>query len=193
MGLTHLLALALGIGFFAFVLVSILLTASKQVEVSHQGRVTGWRFFGTALSFIPMAFIEEFFFRWVLIGQFQRIVGLIPAFLISIVAFVLAHRPNGRLGFLTVLNLSLVSVVLGFAFLRWGLWVVTAGHAGWNIAEWGMGYAVSGEKTRALFPSPLRRDVKGEPFGPEGHWTTSVVLLVMLAILINLHRPAGWL
>lgn len=183
------MAAALGIGFFAFVLVSGILTATRQVERRPLGtRLGGARFFGIALMFLPMALVEEALFRWLMIGQLQRIVGLIPAFLVSMGLFVLAHRPNGRLSFLAVLNLAVVGAVLGLTYLQWGLLVATAGHAGWNLAEWGLGYAVSGEKTRAVLPAPAYRIVKGEPFGPEGHWSATVVLLAVLFVLVDMHR-----
>lgn len=188
--LENALALALASGFFSFVAVSVILTLTRQVEIRPQERrLGGIKFIALALAFLPMALVEEFLFRWLLIGQLNRWIGIIPAFLLSIAAFVAAHRPNGRLRFLTVLNLAIVSAVLGFVYLRWGLWVVSAAHAGWNIAEWGMGYAVSGEKTRTLLPAPVHREVKGEPFGPEGHWSTTIVLLSVLFILVDLHRP----
>ncbi|MCY0899238.1 MAG: CPBP family intramembrane metalloprotease [Firmicutes bacterium] len=182
-------ALALGIGFFAFMLVSLILTTTHQVEQRPAAqRVGGARFWMTAFLFLPMAFVEEAIFRWFFIGELRWVIGLIPAFLLSMGLFILAHRPNERLRFMAVLNLAIVGAILGFVFLRWGIWVATAGHAGWNLAEWGMGYAVSGEKTRALLPAPIYRVVKGEPFGPEGHWSTTVVLLAMLFVLVDVHR-----
>ncbi len=184
-------AVALAAGFFAFVAVSLLLRWTGQVESQPiERRLTGPRFVFIALAFLPMALIEEFIFRWLLIGQLSRLTTLIPAFVISVVLFILAHRPNARLHYLTVLNLAAVSVLFGLVYLRWGLWTVTAAHAGWNLAEWGLGYAVSGPKTRALLPSPAHRDVKGEPFGPEGHWAATVVLLAVLAIFSA--TGVGW-
>lgn len=190
MPLDSLLALAMAAGFFAFVAVSILLNAFGLVTVTaREMRLGAARFFGTAVIFLPMALFEEFIFRWVMIGQLDRWLGLIPAFLLSVVSFAEVHRPNGRLGFVAVLNLAIVGVVLGFVFLNWGIWVAAAAHAGWNLAEWGLGYAVSGQKTRQLLPSPITREVKGEPFGPEGHWTASLILLIVLALLITTHTP----
>ncbi|MCY0878758.1 MAG: CPBP family intramembrane metalloprotease [Firmicutes bacterium] len=182
-------ALALGVGFFSFVAVSLILTLAGQVDQRPQSmRVGAARFWLTALLFFPMAFVEEALFRWFLLGELRWVIGVIPAFLLSMGLFILAHRPNERLRFMAVLNLAIVGAILGFVFLRWGLWVATAGHAGWNLAEWGMGYAVSGEKTRALLPAPRYRVVKGEPFGPEGHWSATVVLLAVLFALVDLHR-----
>jgi len=128
-------------------------------------------------------------FRWLVIGQLSHVVGLVPAFLVSVVAFTLAHRTNGRLTYGATLNLALVSVVLGFIYLRWGVYVAAAAHGGWNLAEWGMGYTVSGEKNRQLLPSPARREIKGEPYGPEAHWSATIVLLTVLVVLIDLYRP----
>lgn len=183
-------AAGFAVGFFAFVAVAMLLGRLKLIDYTpRETPLSFGRFFGTAFVFLPMALFEEFIFRWFLIGQLMRVIDLVPAFLISIAAFTAAHRPNGRLSFLSILNLAIVSVVLGFVFLRWGIWVAAAAHAGWNLAQWGMGYAVSGQQTRKILPSPSTREVRGEPFGPEGHWTTTVVLLVVLVILIASHHP----
>ncbi|PSR21640.1 MAG: CPBP family intramembrane metalloprotease [Sulfobacillus acidophilus] len=187
--LEHEVAVAFAAGFFSFIAVSLLLGWLHLVDhESVPSRLGAVRFFTTAFLFLPMALVEEFLFRWLAIGQLSRITGLIPAFLFSIVAFVVAHRPNGRLRFTTILNLAIVSVILGLVFLQWGLWVVAAAHAGWNLAEWGLGYAVSGQKTRAVLPSPARREVKDEPFGPEGHAVATVVLLLVLAVLLTTAR-----
>lgn len=188
--LANLLALAMAAGFFSFVAVSVLLTRLHYVvNKPREKPLAAGSFFVTAFVFLPMALFEEFIFRWILIGQLNRWIGIIPAFLVSIAAFAAVHRPNGRLSFVAVLNLAIVGAVLGFVFLHWGLWVASAAHAGWNLAEWGMGYAVSGQKTRQLLPSPSVREVKGEPFGPEAHWTATLVLLIVLALLIVTHRP----
>lgn len=188
MPLESLVALSLAGGFFSFVVVSVILTRLHLVTTLPPTRpLSPTRFIGVALAFLPMALLEEFLFRWVLIGQLDRWIGLVPAFLLSIVAFAAVHRPNGKLGFVAVLNLAIVGAILGVVYLHWGLWVVTAAHAGWNLAQWGLGYAVSGQKTRALLPSPIIREVKDEPFGPEGHWSATVVMLVALAILVASH------
>lgn len=191
MPLESLLALALAAGFFAFVLVSVLLTRLTLVTTTRRETPLSLpRFMGTAFVFLPMALFEEFLFRWVMIGQLDRWMGLAPAFLLSMAAFAAVHRPNGKLGFVAVLNLLIVGAIFGVVYLQWGLWVVTAAHAGWNLAQWGLGYAVSGQKTRQILPSPIFREVKGESFGPEGHWTTTLVMLASLALLLMTHHPS---
>ncbi len=190
MPIESIIALGLGAGFFSFVAVSLILTRVDAVTIHLRPQpLSPARFCGTAFVFLPMALFEEFIFRWVMIGQLERWLGIIPAFLLSMLAFVVVHRPNGRLSFVAVLNLAVVGAVLGFVFLHWGLWVATAAHAGWNVAEWGLGYAVSGEKTRQFLPAPITRTVRGEPFGPEGHWATTAVLLAVLVVLIVTHSP----
>ncbi|NMP23454.1 CPBP family intramembrane glutamic endopeptidase [Sulfobacillus harzensis] len=190
MRLENAMGLALAAGFFSFVAVAVILRQLGRVESVHQEeRLGGLAFLGIAVLLLAMAFVEEGLFRWLIIGQGSRFIGLVPAFLVSVVLFTIAHRPNGRLSFGAVLNLLVVSVILGFVFLRWGLWVAAAAHAGWNLAEWGLGFTVSGERNRKLLPSPRHREVKGEPYGPEGHWSASLVLMVVLVLLINFGRP----
>ncbi len=181
---------ALVTGAAAFFAVAALLGLGHQISVTESaGPMRLSRFVLTAAAFLPMALWEEFIFRWLLIGQLYKVIGIIPAFLIATASFVGVHRPNGRLGFIAVLNLAIVGVVLGLVFWRWGIWVAAGAHAGWNLAEWGLGFAVSGQKTRQLLPAPVVREVKGEPFGPEGHWAATLVLLAALAGLALLQMP----
>lgn len=189
MRIEHELALALAGGFFAFVLVSMILTMTRQVVREPTEKSLGaMRFMGLAILLLVYALIEELLFRWLLIGQLGRVIGVIPAFLISIIVFGLAHRANGKLNYGAYLNLGLVGVILGLVFLHWGVFVAAAAHAGWNLAEWGLGYTVSGEKNRRMLPSPAKREIRGEPYGPEAHWSATVVMLMVLLILVDIHR-----
>lgn len=180
------LGLGLVGGFFSFLVVAGMLSVGKRVErrpLEHPPLPLG-RFLGVAVLILVMAVLEEGVFRWFMIGQGSRWVGLVPAFLASMALFALAHRPNGPLHYGAVLNLLLVGMVLGWVYWWWGIWVAAAAHAGWNLAEWGLGYTVSGEKTRQYLPSPAVRVIPGEPFGPEAHWSTTVVLLLVAMALV---------
>lgn len=190
MRLENAMGLALAAGFFSFVAVAVIVRLTQQVEwVPQDKRIGGGAFLGIAALLLLMAFIEEGLFRWLVIGQGSRFLGLAGAFLLSVVLFTLIHRANGRMSFGAALNLLVVSVILGFVYLRWGLWVAAAGHAGWNLAEWGLGFNVSGPKNRQYLPAPAHREIKGEPYGPEAHWGASLVLLTVLLLLIDLGRP----
>lgn len=187
MKLENVMAVALAAGFFSFVAVSLILRLTRQVVViKPDKRMNGFGFLGIALVILPMAAIEELLFRWLAIGQLGRLIGLVPAFLVSMILFAFAHRGNGRMNFGAIFNLLVVSAVLGMVYLNWGVWVAAAAHAGWNLAEWGLGYNVSGEKNRRFLPAPIHREVKGEPFGPEAHWSASLVLLTVMLVLLDL-------
>ena len=136
------------------------------------------------LFILVMAIIEEGIFRWLILGQGHRIVGLGPAFVVSLVAFTWAHRQNGPLTFFTTINLLLVGLILGTIFWWWGFWAAVAAHFGWNATEWISGFTISGEKTRSLLPSPRQRKIEGYPYGPESHWSATLVMMVCLTILL---------
>lgn len=184
------MGLGLACGFASFLATAGILHLTGRVERQSPPKPLWFsRWVGIAVLLLVMAFAEEALFRWFLIGVGSRWIGFVPALLGSSVLFTLAHRPNGRLKYLTVMNLTLVGLILGTVFWWWGIWVATAAHFGWNLAEWGLGYTVSGEKVRQVLPSPTIRMIQGEPFGPEGHWATSVVLYLVVLVMLrfNLH------
>lgn len=172
-------------GFGAFLLVSAILFLVRQVErqpISQPMRFS--RFIVTVFLLMIFATIEEWIFRWLFLGQGSHLIGLIPAFVLSMGLFLIAHRPNGKLNYGASLNLLLVGLVLGLVFWRWGIWVAAAAHFGWNLAEWGLGFAVSGEKTRQHLPSPAVRVVVNEPYGPEAHWAATIVLSLTATLIL---------
>lgn len=179
---------------FAFLVVWAILRRSETIAVSHSEssppRGPWWRL---AVLLLIMAVIEEGVFRWLIIGQGQHIIGLGPAFILSLVLFAVAHRQNGPLTFFTTINLVLVGLILGVIFLWWGIWAAVAAHFGWNFAEWITGFTISGEKTRFLLPAPLERRIHGYPYGPESHWSATLVMMICLSILIipGLSRIVG--
>ena len=171
----------------AFLLVWVLLQGRGLVQL--QGPVKPlslMRQVRLGALLLLMAFIEEGIFRWLLLGQASRLIGLGPAFILSVAAFTLAHRTNGPLSFSAIVNLLVVSTILGILFWWWGLWAAVAAHFGWNLTQWWLGFTVSGEKTRPLLPAPRVRKISGHPYGPESHWAATVV---MMGVLIALLAP----
>jgi len=184
------MSIGLAGGFFAFLLVAGLLHITRRVERRPVEKpLAGRTFLGVSALLLVLAFVEEAIFRWFLIGWLSRWIGLVPAFIVSAIFFTASHRSNGPLNFGAIINLLLVSFILGLVFLHWGIWVASAAHAGWNLAEWGLGYTVSGEKTRRVIPSPAVRIIPGEPYGPEADWTATVVLAGILGVLLWIYHP----
>ena len=184
----------LGAGILAFGLVHVLLVATGRSErgpVDRAGAIGQW---ARAVAILAVAsFLEELVFRAGLVGLGRRWIGIPAALAVSTVAFGWAHVLNGRGTRWVPVNLGLVGVALGLVYLRWGLWAAAGAHAGWNLAQWGLGYTVSGERTRAVLPSVQSRGVKGVPYGPEGDWTAGVVLAGVLGLLAHgCGAAAGW-
>lgn len=185
---TTTVGLGLSSGFASFLVTALILHLTGRVQHKAPEKPLSFvKWAGLAALLVIMAFIEEAVFRWFLIGVGSNWVGFVPALIGSSLLFTLAHRPNGKLKYLTLMNLTLVGLVLGTVFWWWGIWVATAAHFGWNLAEWGLGYTVSGEKVRHALPSPTIRIIEGEPFGPEGHWATSVVLYAVVLVMLRFH------
>ncbi|AUW93401.1 MAG: CPBP family intramembrane metalloprotease [Sulfobacillus thermotolerans] len=169
----------------AFLMVWGLLRLSNQV-IQHPVRdpVAFPRQLRLGMWLLVMALFEEGLFRWLLVGVASRFIGLGPAFIVSVAAFTVAHRTNGTLSYSAVINLILVSTILGAIFIWWGFWAAVAAHFGWNLAQWWLGFTVSGEKTRPLLPSPHMRTIPDCPYGPESHWTTTIVMIATLIAMI---------
>ncbi len=172
----------------AFAIVWLWLERQADVEAEPPSpplsRPKQWRLAGLILV---MAVIEEGIFRWMIIGLGSRIIGIGPAFALSILAFTLAHRTNGKLSYSALINLIVVSMILGVIFWWWGFWPAVAAHFGWNLTQWWLGFNVSGEKTRALLPAPHVRHIIGYAYGPESHWIATVVMMAVLTGLLVWH------
>lgn len=183
-----------GGGILAFGLVHGLLVATGRSERRPVDRLPAIGQLARAVAILAVvSFIEELVFRAGFVGLGRRLVGIPAALAASTVAFGWSHVFNGRGTRWVPVNLGLVGVALGLVYLRWGLWAAAGAHAGWNLTQWGLGYAVSGERTRALLPSGQSREVKGVPYGPEGDWTAAVVLAGVLGLLAHGYGAAAGL
>ncbi len=134
------------------------------------------------------AAVEEAVFRLGLIGYGARLVGFPAAFFVSVVLFAVVHRTEERLTPLAWTNLLLVGALLGLLYHDQGFFAALGFHWAWNAWEWGLGYAVSGEKNRSRLPAPpVSRRLGHLPYGPEAHWASGASLLASLIALLVVH------
>ncbi len=175
----------LAVGSVLFLAAAALLTVAGRVVVEPSAtRNPVGRLAVFALLLGVMAALEELIFRAGILGLGRAWVGTSWALSASVVLFALAHRTAEPLGLWAWVNLVLVGLLLGFVYLGWGLAPAIGLHWGWNLWEWGLGFAVSGQRTTRQLPPPRRRRVvRGCPYGPEGHPLTAIVLAAALAAL----------
>lgn len=118
--------------------------------------------------------------------------GPVAGVLVSSVFFALLHSLNPNLSPISVLNLFLVGVFLALWVLHEGsLWGVFAWHGVWNWAQGNLfGYEVSGSAFEGGAFLDLRETgpdaVTGGPFGPEGGFVVTAVVLAGIATILAL-------
>lgn len=142
-------------------------------------------FWLTVAVLFAMSAVEELFFRAGVLGLGERLVGWPVALSISSVGFAASHAFPTRLTATAWLNLTLYGLLFGLAYLSGGLPMSIALHGSWNAWEWGSGFTVSGAKTSQLLPvPPVRRTVRGTPYGPEGHLAATVCCVIAVLVLM---------
>src|SRR5258708_2561925 len=142
-----------------------------------------------ASLFLLAAAGEELLFRGY---GFQRVIeniGRAPTLILLSVFFAAGHAHNPNTTWPGLANTVLVGLVFGFAYLRTGrLWLPIGWHWGWNLAEAGFGFAVSGLR---MPEAPLAATVFGSPlwtggaYGPEAGLPTTIALLAGLVLVLR--------
>jgi uncharacterized protein len=110
--------------------------------------------------------------------------------LVSLVFFAVLHSLNPNIGLIAGLNLALYGLFAALYALReGGIWGIAAQHAGWNWAQGNLfGLEVSGTQPAGGMVLNLMEtgpdEITGGPFGPEGGFAVTAVLLVGIAALL---------
>ena len=116
--------------------------------------------------------------------------------LVSSLVFAALHALNPNVGLLALGNLFLFGLFTAlYALGEGGLWGVCALHAVWNWAQGNLfGFEVSGSAVPGGILVDLMEtgpdEITGGPFGPEGGLAVTAVLLLGIALLLVLPRPA---
>lgn len=143
------------------------------------------------------AFMQELFFRLILLRLLEEWLGSLWAVALVAVGFGLVHAGNDNATVFSVLGLMLGDVLLSAAFLLTRrIWLVWGIHAGWNYFQAGVfGMANSG----LSFPSWLQPTIDGPTwltggtFGLEAAWPMIVANLVLGLLVLRVARDEGQL
>lgn len=182
--------LKLGEGFIAgallFAATALLLRLLGRIH-SAPGAPTPWTSYVRTGFFLgAMSAVEEFIFRAGMLGLGRGIVGLVPALIISSVLFSLSHSFPMRIPWRASLNITLIGLLLGIIYVRYGIWAAVGVHWGWNGLEWGLGFTVSGEHTSRYLPVPSHvRKLPRTPYGPEASWTAMLTIAGALLTVLS--------
>ncbi len=187
-----------------FIVIVFMLTGSiefQRLQITT-GEIAGRAVNGLVL-FTIAAFNEELMFRGYAFQTLARGTGRIVAVVVVSVFFGAVHLANPGISVFSFLNIVLAGIFLSLAYFRTEtLWFCTALHIGWNYFQ-GTVYSlpVSGLNLHGItiFHSSLTGPawLTGGPFGPEGGFCATVILLAGTAVvafapwLRNGNRPAA--
>lgn len=181
--------LGMGSGAGAAFLVLLLPAA---VGAAHFEKVPGSEHVVASLAFVSVvllfgAFGEEMLFHGYAFQLLIRRVGGFATVLPAAVLFGFAHMDNPNRNLLGIVNTMLWGVLFGYAYLRTGaLWLPIGLHFGWNVALPLLGANLSGF-TMGVTGYALHWTVgdlwSGGGYGPEGSLLTTVIVIVLFAVL----------
>ena len=143
-------------------------------------------------GFLIQGAAEEILLRGYFMISLTATAKPLTAAVTSSLLFSLLHVGNAGTSFLSILNVFLFGLLLGFLVFRTGsLWLAAGLHGAWNFAEGCLfGLPVSGispgHSILASVPDATRTLTNGGAFGPEGGAVTTLVLLLALGIFFLL-------
>ncbi len=131
---------------------------------------------------LPMALTEELLFRGYLLRNLAQAWDGRVALILSAVVFALLHLSNPERDALALLNIGLMGVLMGYAYLQSGsLWFPLGLHFGWNFTQGTLlGMPISGLGIPGLVRTHLGlpHSISGGPFGPEASILGTVVMVL---------------
>ncbi|MDE6832765.1 MAG: CPBP family intramembrane metalloprotease [Ruminococcus sp.] len=155
---------------------------------------------GICLYSIAGGIVEEMIFRGLIMGIIRKNYSIKPAVIIPSVLFGLAHLANGKLDFISAIQLIIAGTAVGIMFSLVMLnennfWNNTLVHAVWNMSTLGLMhigtmYIGPENDNSALFNFVLKSDnrlITGGDFGIEssviaivGYVAVSIIALIMI-------------
>ncbi|MDR1808276.1 MAG: CPBP family intramembrane metalloprotease [Propionibacteriaceae bacterium] len=158
---------------------------------------TDWVFVGLFwVAFLAQGLSEELAFRAYFLTALARGHKLVPAVIVSSVAFALLHVLGGTVSLLTFANLTLFGVFASIVFIRHhNLWFLGALHGAWNFCENNVfGFTLDSAATgnASVFTYALNSDanslIAGGAYGLEGSVIVTGILLLAIAVLLATSR-----
>jgi uncharacterized protein len=136
------------------------------------------------LFFLLVAIIEETLVRGLLFGSLEIGFSKITSLLVTAFVFAFLHIFNDHIHYVSLLNIFLAGIFLGYSRLYTPLLYFPIGlHLAWNYIQGPvLGFAVSGNKTyQMVLQSQVDAPIlTGGQFGFEGSIIASIVMLVAI-------------
>jgi len=154
---------------------------------------------GMLLAFLAVGFYEELMFRGYVLQRLNERAARVPAIAVSSVIFALMHGVNPGTDVFSLVNTTLIAVLLAVLYFRTGsLWMPIGFHFAWNFS---LGYIyslpVSGIPLHGILnvveAEPGSR-ITGGTYGPEAGLACTIALAawaLWLALRRSARRKAG--
>lgn len=190
--------IGMGIGFLLFGAVTLIniITGAMTIEGISENFSFGV-FLLFALGFAIQGMAEEVLCRGYFMVSVSRRYSVITAVLLNSLVFSLLHLANPGVSVAAIVNIVLFGVVLSLYFLRTGnIWGIGAIHSVWNFVQGNVfGMEVSGlDLSCTVFQSSTAPDKvfwNGGVFGAEGGFSTTIVLVAAVLILLFWRKRSG--
>lgn len=133
--------------------------------------------------------LEEIIYRAYLMPHFSKAMGVPASIVLTSLLFTLLHALNPGITVMPIINLTVASVVFSLVYYLTGnMWLTGGAHALWNFCQGILyGTQVSGltlkETVLHTISDPNMVLINGGHFGFEGGVVTTVVGLILIAVL----------
>jgi membrane protease YdiL (CAAX protease family) len=155
------------------------------------------RFLTMTLFILISAISEELIFRGIVFQAIYEKFGTLTAILISCMFFALGHIFNPNLGWISMLNLVIGGVLMGFMYIQTkSLWLVISFHFSWNwFQAIFLGSPISGKSFGMSLLSinfyNLPKIIFGGAFGVEGGLLATILLIYITYFIVRNVTPSA--
>lgn len=186
-------AISMSIVFFI-----LILTGSAKVTTSFSNPNFSMSLITSLILFIFVGINEEMFARGYCIKVLEQTNKKWVPLIVSSAIFSIMHGINPGVTILSLLNIFLVGILLGYMFIKTNnLWLPIGYHITWNYFQGNIfGFLVSGNTTEGLYTTEGIGNtiVNGGDFGPEGGIIVTIVILIsilLVYLLTNKNKNIG--
>ena len=157
-------------------------------NINIQKTPARWSFISTYfLMAVFLAISEELFFRGFLQNQFTKIAKPFWAIIFTSLIFVVLHGSNSDVTLISLINIFVISIFLGFSFYGTkNLYFPIGFHIFWNVTQAFFGFSVSGDAVPSFFEITYKNEniINGGNFGFEGSIICTIIILVLITFMI---------
>ncbi|CDM70087.1 putative membrane protein [Clostridium bornimense] len=181
------LGLLFGALSMSIVFLILILTGSAKVTTSFINPNFSMSLVTSLILFIFVGISEEMFSRGYCIKVLEQTNKKWIPLIVSSAIFSIMHGVNPGVTILSIINIFLVGILLGYMFIKTNnLWLPIGYHITWNYFQGNVfGFLVSGTTTEGLYTTESIGNtiISGGNFGPEGGIIVTIVVLISILLV----------